>query len=187
MTTWNNVIWTDESSVQLKRHYQTVKVKIGRERSFKPAAKHALNVHVWGEISKRRATHNCIFGKTMDATLYIQTLEDYLLPFTESHFQGTDYHFMQNNNPKHTSLKARAFYEDKGINWWPIPASSADFNPIECVWRELKYYYIASEIKPMTKKEVVDGIMSFSGQAMTAAKCRQYIEYTHPCCTAEDH
>ena len=53
----------------------------------------------------------------MDATLYIQTLEDYLLPFIESHFQGTDYRFMQKNNPKHTSLKATAFYEDKGINW----------------------------------------------------------------------
>ena len=67
----------------------------------------------------------------MDATLYIKFLEDYLLPFIESHFQGMDYHFMQDNDPKHTSLKARASYKEKGINWWPTSASSADFNPIE--------------------------------------------------------
>ena len=58
---FDNVIWTDESSVQLKRHCQTMRVKIGRERTFKPATKHALNVHVWGGISKWGATHICIF------------------------------------------------------------------------------------------------------------------------------
>ena len=114
---FDNVIWTDESSVQLKRHCQTMRVKIGRERTFKPAAKHALKVHVWGGISKRGATHIRIFDQTMDATLYIKILEDFLLPFIESHFQGTDYRFMQDNDPKHTSLKARAFYEEKAINW----------------------------------------------------------------------
>ena len=82
------------------------------------------------------------------------------------------------NDPTHTSLKARAFYEEKGINWWPTPASSADFNPIERVWRQLKYY-IAREVKPMTKVELVNGIMSFWGQGMTAAKCQRYIEHTH--------
>ena len=84
---------------------------------------------------------------------------------------------MQDNDPKHTSLKARAFYEEKGINCWPTPASSADFNPIERVWRELKYY-IAREVKPITKEELVDGIMSFWGQTMTATKCQRYIEHT---------
>ena len=110
-------------------------VKIGRERTFKPAKK-CLKRSCLGRDFKRGATHICIFDQTMAATLYIKTLEDYLLPFIESHFQGTDYRFMQDNDPKHTSLKARAFYEEKGINWWPTPASSADFNPIEWLWIE---------------------------------------------------
>ena len=29
---FNNVIWTDESSVQLRRHSQAMHVKIGKER-----------------------------------------------------------------------------------------------------------------------------------------------------------
>ena len=50
--TFENVIWTDESSVQLTRHSQTMRVKIGKERVLKPAPKHAVKVHVWAGISR---------------------------------------------------------------------------------------------------------------------------------------
>ena len=49
---FENVIWTDESSVQLTRHCQTMRVKIGKERVLKPAAKHTVKVHIWAGISK---------------------------------------------------------------------------------------------------------------------------------------
>ena len=100
---FENVIWTDESSVQLIRHCQTMTVKIGKERALKPAAKHAIKVHVWAGISKRGATNICVFNQTMDGVLYTQILERYLLPFIEKHFRGTEYRFMQDNDPKHTS------------------------------------------------------------------------------------
>ena len=50
---FDNLIWTDESSVQLKRHNQMMRVKAGEERTIKPAAKRALKVHVWAGISKQ--------------------------------------------------------------------------------------------------------------------------------------
>ena len=55
--TFENVIWTDESSVQLTCHSQTMRVKIGKEHVLKPAPKHAVKVHVWAGISKRGATN----------------------------------------------------------------------------------------------------------------------------------
>jgi hypothetical protein len=70
-----NVIWTDESSVQLCRHSQTMRVKVGKERILKPAPKHALKVHVWAGISMKGATKICIFDQTMDGVLYTQILE----------------------------------------------------------------------------------------------------------------
>ena len=91
---FENIIWTDESSVQLIRHSQTMRVKDGRERQLKPQAKHTLKVHVWAGISKRGATKICIFDQTMDAPLYIGILLDFLLPFVEETFQGSRYHFM---------------------------------------------------------------------------------------------
>ena len=175
---FDNVIWSDESSVQLKRHSQTMRVKIGKERVLKPVAKHALKVHVWAGISKIGATNICIFDQIMDAPLYVKILEGFLLPFLEKVFQGKQYRFMQDNDPKHTSRVAKAFYEEKGINWWPTPASSADINPIERVWRELKYF-LARDVKPLTKQELVDGIKLFWAERMTPTKCTKYIEHTH--------
>ena len=66
---------------------------------------------------------------------------------------------MQNNDPKHTSLVAKAYYQEKGLNWWPTPAISADFNPIEHFWREFKWkHFIAQYVKLVNKKELIDGI-----------------------------
>ena len=90
----DNVIWTDESSVQLRRLSQTMCVKIGKERQLKPQAKHTLKVHVWAGISNRGATKICIFDQTMDATLYIEILRNFLLSFIEKKFQGSGYRFM---------------------------------------------------------------------------------------------
>ena len=173
-----NVIWTDESSIQLKRHCQTMRVKVQREREYKPVPKHAVKVHVWAGISMLGARRICIFDKIMDASLYVNILEDFLLPFLEETFPTKTYHFMQDNDPKHTSRLAKAFYEEKGINWWPTPASSPDINLMERVWNELKYY-IARYVKPLTKDELVQGIKTFWKERMTQEKCARYIAHTH--------
>ena len=174
---FDNVIWTDESSIQLTRHSQTMRVKVGEERILKPAAKHSLKVHVWAGISKRGATHICVFDQIIDGAFYIKILEDFLLPFISERFHDTKYRFMQDNDPKHTSCIAKEFYKEKGINWWPTPASSADFNPIERVWRELKFF-IARYVKPLNKKELVEGICQFWSQRMSTKKCIKYIDHT---------
>ena len=167
-----------KTSSGLTNLHQTMRVKIGKERQLKPQAKHTLKVHVWAGISTRGVTKICIFDQTMDATLYIEILRGFLLPFIEEKFQGSGYRLMQDNDPKHTSTKAKEVFEQEGINWWPTPASSADVNPIEQVWRELKYY-IARHVKLLSKKELVKGICLFWKERMTAAKCAKYIAHTH--------
>ena len=114
----------------------------------------------------------------MDAPIYVQTLKNFLVSFIDKAFEGTNYRFVQDNDPKHTSRLAKAFCEEEGINWWPTSASSADFNPLERVWRELKYFF-ARDVKPMAKKKLVDGITTFWSQRMTVEKCRRYIQHTH--------
>ena len=58
-----------------------MRVKVGKERVFKPTPKHALKVHVWAGISKRGATHICVIDQIMDGPLYVKILEDFLIPF----------------------------------------------------------------------------------------------------------
>ena len=67
---------------------------------------------------------------------------------------------MQDNDPKHTSRRAREFFADNGIEWWKTPAESPDLNPIENLWHELKEY-IRREVKPKTKDDLLTGIDNF--------------------------
>ena len=73
----------------------------------------------------------------MNADLYVQILEECLLPFLQQTYP--DGHcFMQDNDPKHTSLRARQFFNQNNVNWWKTPPESPDANPIENLWHELK-------------------------------------------------
>ena len=110
----------------------------------------------------------------MKTPLFVEIIRGTLLPFLERKFP--DHHrFMQDNDPKHTSILARHFFEDKGINWWKTPAESPDMNPIENLWHELKEF-IRREVKPRTKQELVDGILKF-WRTVCVAKCNKYIDH----------
>ena len=113
---FNDVIWSDETSVQLERHRRHSFRKKGQPPKLKPRPKHPVKVHVWAGISKRGATQGCIFEGKMDAEFYTRILQCFLLPFVQSQFPLT-HGCMQDNDPKHTSKKAKLFNQANGINW----------------------------------------------------------------------
>ena len=134
--TFDNIIFTDECSISLQQFRRTCYRKMGEPAKRKPKPKHPLKVHVWAGISRHGATKICIFDGIMEAELYCSILESALVPFIQDKLP--DHRFMQDNDPKHTSRRAKAFFEEKEINWWPIPPESPDLNPIEDLWHELK-------------------------------------------------
>ena len=168
---FDNVIWTDESSIQLESHRRHSYRK-GEPAVLKPRPKTPVKVHVWAGISKKGPTPIIIFEGIMDADLYIEILQQGLLGFIHNTFPDS-HRLMQDNDPKHTSKKAGKFFEDEGINWWKTPPESPDMNPIENLWHELKEF-IRREVKPHSKSELISGITQF-WDTVCAAKCCKYI------------
>ena len=67
--TFCDVIWSDETSVQLECHRRHSSRKQGQA----PRVKHPVKVHVWAAISKRGATSVLFEGK-MNAEISIEIL-----------------------------------------------------------------------------------------------------------------
>ena len=172
--TFDNVIFTDECSVSLEQFRRTCYRKVGEPARRKPKPKHPLKLHVWAGISRQGGTKICIFEGIMDADLYCNILKSHLVPFINA--QLPNHRFMQDNDPKHTSRAAKAFFEENGINWWPTPPESPDLNPIENLWHELKYY-LETKVKPRSKQELIDGIKKFWRKKVDIAKCARYIDH----------
>jgi len=172
---FENVVWTDECSVQLETHRRFCCRKRGESPRPKPMyvwfhfcviaclsslarcsrvliiahhlflihctstcrAKHPVKVNVWVGISMRGRTGICIFEGIMDAPLYLQVLQQTLIPFLDEVYPNS-HRFMADNDPKHTSRAAHQFLQENGVGWWRTPAESPDLNPIENLWHELK-------------------------------------------------
>ena len=117
---FHDVIWTDETTVVLDPHKRLSYRKKGGRPTLKPRAKHPTKVHVWAGISWNGATRVCVFTGIMNAEMYVRILEQCLLPSIDALYPS-HHHFMQDNDPKHTSKAAQKFFQENGVNWWKTP------------------------------------------------------------------
>ena len=172
--TFDNVIFSDESSVQLDHHGRLCFRKVGHPRKLKPKPKHPPKVHVWAGISKRGATAIVIFTGTLTSTRYCDILQDALLPFITNVFPD-GHRYQQDNDPKHTSNYTKDYLAKHSVNWWKTPAESPDLNPIENVWGSMKYF-LRHQYKPTNISSLQAGIKQF-WMSMTPNVCRRYIDH----------
>ena len=171
---FEDVIFTDESSVMLETHRKRCYRRKGTPRKLKPRPKHPVKVHVWGGISKRGATSVVIFTGIMTATRYTQILDAGLLPFTQEVFPS-GCRLQQDNDPKHCAHYTRAYFRANNINWWPTPAESPDLNPIENVWGSMKEF-LRNDYKPRGLEDLKSGIKEF-WKKLDPATCTKYINH----------
>lgn len=173
---YENVVFTDECTVQLERHSRVCFRKKHQCRLLKPRAKHPVKIHVWGGISSRGATNIVMFSGIMDAPRYQQILEVGLVPFLNECFP--DGHWVQqDNDPKHCSNHIDKFFAENGIVWWRTPPESPDLNPIECVWGSMKQF-LRTTYKPHNLESLKAGIQLF-WNTLTPDICKRYINHLH--------
>ena len=183
---FKDVIFSDESTIQLHTNKSTSYHVRGAAPQSIPKPKHPLKVHVWAAISRKGASRILVFDGIMESTFFTTSiLQDTLLDFVNRKFRN-GHRFQQDNDPKHKSNLSRKFMEDNGINWWDVwPSESPDLNPIEMAWNQLKRHVARTE--PKTKEELEETIESFWTELMTVEQCNLYIDHVYkvvPVCIA---
>ena len=83
---FDNVVWTDECTVQLKSHRWINFRKKEQPVRYSMKPKHPPKINVWAGISRHGATKVVIFSGTLTATRYVDILEVGLLPFLETYY-----------------------------------------------------------------------------------------------------
>ena len=95
----------------------------------------------------------------IDAEQYCNILEDGLVESFETLEMNVREHcFQHNNDLKHTSKKAKKWIEDNDIQVLSWPVQSPDLNPIEHLWKHLKWQLCQYETPPKGVHELWDRV-----------------------------
>ena len=163
---WKRVIWSDETKINrlgsdgrkwiwkkkgdnrlTDRHVQgTVKFGGG-------------NLMIWGCMSAEGVGYTCRIDYRMDAKVYMDILDDYLLPTIDYYdLEKDNIIFQQDNDSKHTSKAAQKWFENNEIEVLEWPAQSPDLSPIEHLWEYLERRLAAYKTEPKGMLELWERI-----------------------------
>ncbi|CAF3421339.1 unnamed protein product [Rotaria socialis] len=137
-TDWNQVIFSDETTVRLNSVKGLVWNFSGNKKVVR-TVKHTIKVNVWGCFSSKGFGRIICFGQNLDAKFMCSIYKYGLLPTAKKQF-GNDprpWKQQEENNPKHRSKLATHWREEKRIEKIDWPSMPPDIAPIENLWPEM--------------------------------------------------
>ncbi len=112
----------------------------GREaqnpRCLKSSVNFPQSLMVWGAMSSAGVGPLCFLRSTVNAAIYQEVLEHFMLPAADQLYGDADFIFQQDLAPAHSAKATSTWFKDHGIPVLSWPANSPDLIPIENLWGE---------------------------------------------------
>ena len=107
----------------------------------------------------------------MDQIIYVDILDKVMLHYTEFQMPLL-WVFQQDNDPNHTKKQAKKWFEEKKVNIMEWQAQSADLNPIENLWADVKIAVAAT--KP-TSNQALWNVFKESWHKIPLKRCQELV------------
>ncbi len=133
---WSKVLFSDESKFCISFGNQGHRVwrKSGEAHNsccLKSSVKFPQSVMIWDAMSSAGVGPLCFLKSTVNAAIYQEILEHFMLPSADKLYGDADFIFQQDLSPAHTAKGTKSWFNDHGVTVLDWPANSPDLNPIE--------------------------------------------------------
>ncbi len=140
---WSKVLFSDESKFCISLVNQGPRVwrKSGEAQNpccLKSSVKFPQSVMIWAAMSSASVGPLCFLKSTVNAAIYQEILEHFMLPSADKLYGDADFIFQQDLAPAHTAKGTKSWFNDHGVTVLDWPANSPDLNPLENLWGIVK-------------------------------------------------